>query len=101
MNKVFNVNLGGYPFTIDEDAFQHLKQYLDALREHFKTSEGADEIVTDIEMRTAEILQERLENRQIVNLDDVNAAIAMMGTPEDEGDDSSGKLEITSEVSLA
>lgn len=85
MNKVFNVNLGGYPFTIDENAFQHLKQYLDALRDHFKTSEGADEIVMDIEMRTAEILQERLENRKIVSLEDVKTAIAMMGTPEDFG----------------
>ena len=32
MNKTFNINLGGYPFTIDEDAYEHLRQYLDALK---------------------------------------------------------------------
>lgn len=85
MNKTFNINLGGYPFTIDEDAFEHLKQYTDALRKHFQTYEGADEIISDIESRMAELFNKRLENRQIVNINDVHAAIARMGTPEDFG----------------
>ncbi|MFK7947878.1 MAG: PspC domain-containing protein [Saprospiraceae bacterium] len=85
MNKTFNINLGGYPFTIDEDAYEHLKQYTDALRKHFQTYEGADEIISDIESRMAELFNTRLENRQIVNINDVHAAIARMGTPEDFG----------------
>lgn len=85
MNKTFNINLGGYPFIIDEDAYEHLKQYTDALRKHFQTYEGADEIISDIESRMAELFNTRLENRQIVNINDVHAAIARMGTPEDFG----------------
>lgn len=81
----FNINLGGYPFTIDEDAYEHLKHYTDALRKHFQTYEGADEIIGDIESRMAELFNTRLENRQIVNINDVQAAIARMGTPEDFG----------------
>ena len=85
MKKTFNINIGGYPFTIDEDAYEHLKEYLDALHQHFQTYEGADEIISDIESGTAEILQARLENRTIVSMTDVQAAIARMGTPEDFG----------------
>lgn len=85
MNKTFNINLGGYPFTIDEDAYKHLKQYIDALRKHFQTYESASEIIGDIESRIAELFNTRLENRRIVNINDVQAAIARMGTPEDFG----------------
>jgi len=31
MNKIFNVNLGGYPFTIDESAYYKLNKYLDTI----------------------------------------------------------------------
>ena len=81
MNKVININLGGYPFTIDEDAYQHLSKYLDTIHSHFNQSEGYEEITGDIETRLAELFQESLENRPIVTLKDVNAAIAIMGTP--------------------
>lgn len=85
MNKVFNINLGGYPFTIDEDAFEHLNKYLQTIHRHFRSSEGYEEITTDIEARMAELFQERLGNRPIVTLKDVNNVIAIMGTPEDFG----------------
>jgi phage shock protein PspC (stress-responsive transcriptional regulator) len=85
MKKTFDINLGGYPFTIDEDAYEHLKEYLDALRHHFQHHDGAEEIISDIESGTAEILHTRLENRKIIAMNDVQAAIARMGTPEDFG----------------
>ena len=83
MNKVLNINLGGYPFVIDDVAFQHLKSYLDALLRHFENSEGCDEIISDIENRMAELLTERLGSRQIVVYQDVQEAIKIMGTPEE------------------
>jgi phage shock protein PspC (stress-responsive transcriptional regulator) len=85
MKKTFDINLGGYPFTIDEDAYEHLKEYLDALRHHFQHHNGAEEIISDIESRTAEIMQTRLESRKIISMNDVQTAIARMGTPEDFG----------------
>jgi phage shock protein PspC (stress-responsive transcriptional regulator) len=85
MNKVFNINLGGYTFTIDEDAYYHLKQYLEAIDSHFKNSEGFEDITTDIEIRLSELFQEKLKGRQIVNIKDVSEAINIMGTPEDFG----------------
>lgn len=88
MNKVFNINLGGYPFTIDENAYHHLKQYLGAIDSHFKNSDGFDDITTDIEARLAEIFSETMQGRQIVMLKDVQGAINIMGTPEDFGAES-------------
>ena len=85
MKKVFNINLGGYPFTIDDDAYEHLNTYLKTIHNHFKQSEGYEEITSDIEGRMAELFQERLEGRTIVSMKDVNAAITIMGTPEDFG----------------
>ena len=85
MNRVFNINLGGYPFVIDVDAYEHLDKYLKTIHGHFKASEGYDEITSDIESRMAELFQERLQGREIVTLRDVKAAISIMGTPEDFG----------------
>ncbi len=85
MKKVFNINLGGYPFTIDDDAYEHLNSYLKTIHNHFKQSEGYEEITSDIEGRMAELFEERLEGRTIITMKDVNAAISIMGTPEDFG----------------
>ena len=85
MNKIFNINLGGFPFTIDDNAYQHLMNYLDTIQHHFHDSESCEEILGDIEYRMAELFQERLKDRPIVMLKDVDAAIGIMGTPEDFG----------------
>ncbi len=85
MNKVFNINLGGYPFTIDEDAFEHLNVYLTSIHNHFRDSEGYEEITADIEARMAELFQEQLNGRPIVTTKDIKNAIAIMGTPQDFG----------------
>ena len=68
MNKVLQINLGGYPFTIDEDAFKQLDTYLNNIRRHFSGLEGYEEITTDIEARLAELFQERLADRPIVGV---------------------------------
>lgn len=88
MNKIFNINLGGYPFTVDADAFSHLDAYLKTIRNHFNDSESCEEIATDIEARMAELLRERLSNNEIIGIKDVSEVIAIMGTPEDFGAES-------------
>ena len=87
MNKVQQINLGGVPFTIDEDAYEHLNRYLKSIHRHFSNSEGYEEITHDIEARMAELFQEHLGSRPIVTLKDVENAIVIMGTPEDFGAD--------------
>jgi phage shock protein PspC (stress-responsive transcriptional regulator) len=87
MKKVVNINLGGFPITIDEDAFAHLEQYLAAVDRSFRHLEGHDEILHDIEIRIAELLQEQLKGRAIVSISDVQTVIGIMGKPEDFGEE--------------
>jgi len=86
MNKVINVNIGGVPFIINDDAFEYLESYLDALKAHFSKEEGTEEIIGDIEYRLAELFTESLGNRKIVELSDIKSAIAIIGKPEEFDD---------------
>ena len=85
MKKTVNINLGGYPFSIDEDAFQYLERYLDSIHRHFKGFEGYEEITNDIEVRLAELFQDHLKGRPIISLKDVEQTIEIMGKPEEFG----------------
>lgn len=85
MNKTLNINLGGYPFIIDDEAYELLDRYLSSIRRHFQYSSSYAEITGDIESRLAEIFSEKLGSRTIININDVNAAIEIMGKPEDFG----------------
>lgn len=84
MNKTISINLAGTFFHIDENAYQKLQRYLDAVRRSFADTEGSDEIVTDIEARIAELFYERVSNeRQVVSNNLVDEIIGIMGQPED------------------
>lgn len=94
MNKTVNMNLGGFFFHIDEDAYQKLNRYFDAIRGSLSI-EGRDEIMNDIESRVSELFSEKLTNsKQVLGLKDVDDVIAIMGQPEDykiEDDGTSAK----------
>ena len=85
MNKIFNINLGGYPFTIDDDAYRRLDKYLSTIQKHFADSEGCEDIISDIEIRIAELFNEHMKGQPIVSLREVEKIISIMGTPEDFG----------------
>ncbi len=101
MNKIININLGGVAFTIDDDAFDALKNYLADLKRVFASSEGRDEIVADIEARCAELIQQNLGTKPIVSIREVDAAIAVLGRPEqlDGADASAASTEKSSSSS--
>ncbi|WP_026715309.1 PspC domain-containing protein [Flavobacterium daejeonense] len=84
MNKTVNINLGGMFFHIDEDAYQKLSRYFDAIKRSLKNSSGQDEIIKDIEIRIAELLNEKqISDKHVVGLREVDEIIAIMGQPED------------------
>ena len=86
MNKVLNINLGGYPFVIDDDAFLQLEKYLKRLQRHFRGSQGYDDIMHDIEGRLAELFSEKMGPRKIIMSKDVDECVAIMGHPEEFDD---------------
>ncbi|CAM3368084.1 Phage shock protein PspC N-terminal domain-containing protein [Flavobacterium longum] len=94
MNKTVNINLGGMFFHIDEDAYQKLTRYFDAIKRSLSNSSGQDEIIRDIEMRIGELITERhTSDKQVINIKEVDEIIGIMGQPEDyriEDDASAG-----------
>ncbi|MES2748261.1 MAG: PspC domain-containing protein [Bacteroidota bacterium] len=84
MNKTVNINIGGLIFHIDEDAFQKLTRYFDAIRRSLSNSSGHEEIMKDIEMRVAELFSDRQKSdKHVINLKDVDEVVKVMGQPED------------------
>lgn len=84
MNKTVNINLGGMFFHIDEDAYQKLTRYFDAIKRSLSNTSGQDEIIKDIEMRVSELLTEKQQTaKHVVGLKDVDEVITIMGQPED------------------
>lgn len=94
MNKTVNINLGGMFFHIDEDAYQKLNRYFDAVKRSLSNSTGKDEIMKDIEMRIAELLTEKNRGeKKVVGMKDVEELITVMGQPEDYRIDDDGAPE--------
>jgi phage shock protein PspC (stress-responsive transcriptional regulator) len=92
MNKTVNINIGGLVFHIDEDAYQKLTRYFEAIKRSLSNSSGKDEIMKDIEMRVAELLTEKQKSdKHVVNNKDVDEVIVIMGQPEDYRLDDEGE----------
>ncbi|WP_066219317.1 PspC domain-containing protein [Formosa haliotis] len=84
MNKTVNINLAGIFFHIDEDAYQKLQRYLEAIKRSFTDSQGRSEIIADIEARIAELFNERVKHdKQVIGTKEVDEVISIMGQPED------------------
>ena len=87
MKITVSINLGGYSFNIDEDAYDELKRYLKNLELHFAGEESSSEILSDIETRMAELCRTKLTSyKQVINVEDVRQVISVLGTPEDISD---------------
>lgn len=84
MKKTFTINVAGFPFTIDDDAYTLLNDYLDTLEHAFARQDDTRELVSDIESRVAELLLEcTASGSAIVTAKDVEEVIKRVGQPED------------------
>jgi len=84
MKMTVNINLGGYAFNLDDDAYERLRQYMKRLEKEFSGEPGAAEIMSDIEGRISELFRMRLNAyKQVITLKDVEEVMAILGSPED------------------
>jgi phage shock protein PspC (stress-responsive transcriptional regulator) len=83
MKKIVNINLGGYPFTIDVDAYDKMESYFSSLEHYFREFENPHEIIFDIEVRMAELFRENAGTSAILSNKDLEEVIKILGTPED------------------
>ncbi|MGV8829109.1 MAG: PspC domain-containing protein [Breznakibacter sp.] len=96
MKKTLNINLDGFPFQIEEDAYELLRDYLHRIESKLGSNDEAREVVSDIESRIAELF--RMEGRNaplIITHDRVAEVIQTIGEPDEfidhKGDAAEGK----------
>ena len=83
MKKTVQVNIGGMPFHVDEDAYARLQSYLTHIRQYYTNTPEGEEILADIEARIAEILQDKINHtKQSVSFQDICTVILILGEPE-------------------
>ncbi|SFN65236.1 Phage shock protein PspC (stress-responsive transcriptional regulator) [Paenimyroides ummariense] len=83
MNKTVTINIAGLVFHIDEDAYNKLDSYIQAVRNSIQ-QESEDEIIADIEARIAELFSERIDPQTgVIRMNNVDEVINIMGKPED------------------
>ncbi len=87
MRKIVNVNVGGFAFVIEEQAYEHLNAYLLSVRRNLGTDVDANEVMNDIELRIAELFREELKaaGKEVVEDSLIEKVISIMGKPEDYG----------------
>lgn len=86
MNKTINVNIGGLPFIIDEDAHLMLSSYLSQIEGRLTPIERR-EIMEDVENRIAGIFSDGVGVRQqVINSTMVRNAIAILGNADAFGE---------------
>jgi phage shock protein PspC (stress-responsive transcriptional regulator) len=84
MKKNISINISGIIFHIEEDGYEHLKNYLESINKYFASFDDNHEIIADIESRIAEIFLLKLnEGKQIINFDDIEALMTTMGSVKD------------------
>jgi len=105
MKKTITVNLNGRVFTMDDDAYRLLDNYLNNLRIYFRKEEGGTEIIADFEARIEELFSEKTRlGYQVITIEHVEEVIARVGKPddftykEDEEDDNQPYFTETKEV---
>ena len=84
MNKVINVSLGGRSFTLNEDAYGRLGQFLEHFQAHLTVPAGQQkEVMDEIEGRIAELFfQEVGTGDRVVTKELVEQVAATLGMPD-------------------
>ena len=66
MKKTINVAIGGCSFTIDEDAYSRLDEYLESFNAGLDGTSGSKAAADELEMRIADILKEKLKGKKLI-----------------------------------
>ena len=82
MNKTVSIHIQGFAFILEEQAYEVLRKYLNDLSAILQNEEGKDEILQDIELRIIELLQEKVNAQQVVQLEVIEEIIKLLGSPE-------------------
>lgn len=87
MKRTVNVAIGGCSFTIDDDAYETLNEYLERFNASLDGSSSSKEVMDELECRIADLLKEKLCNRQVVDITMAESVIGQLGYPVDTAAD--------------
>ena len=79
MKKTLNVAIGGCSFTIDDDAYKTLEEYLDSFKAGLDNSSSSNEVMDEVEMRIADLLKEKIGKREVIDKNMVDAVLNQIG----------------------
>lgn len=79
MKKTINAAIGGCCFTIDEDAYSRLEEYLDSFAAGLNDSTSSKTAQEELETRIADLIKEKLGQREVVDLGIVNEVLNQTG----------------------
>lgn len=82
MNKTVSIHIQGFAFIFEEQAYEVLRKYLNDLSVILQKEQGKDEILQDIELRIVELLQEKINAQQVVQLEQIQEITQLLGSPE-------------------
>jgi phage shock protein PspC (stress-responsive transcriptional regulator) len=85
MKKTLSINIAGFVFHIEEDAYATLDAYLKSIHAYFASFEGSKEIIADIESSIAEKFWNIRETEKVeaISQTHVDTLIASLGTVAD------------------
>lgn len=85
MKEVINVAIGNKSFTLEKDAYEALKEYLDAFKRKSTLGVQSEETMRDLEERIAEILSYKVGPvKNVVDINMINEIIDQLGMPDGE-----------------
>ena len=95
MKKTINVAIGGCSFTIDEDAYNTLNDYLERFKSALDSTSSSAEVLDELEVRIADMLKGKLGGRQVVDRAMTQEVIGQLGYPQGyrEADDQTARQE--------
>lgn len=82
MKKTINVAIGGCSFTIDEDAYNTLNEYLERFKGALDSSSSSADVMDELEGRIADLMKARLGGREVVDVKIAQEVVAQLGYPQ-------------------
>lgn len=82
MKPVEYFSIGGYVFSLEDDASSAIKDYLEQLEAFYSKKESGAEVMEGIEERMAELLLEQCGRNGVVTLSMADSVISTLGKPE-------------------
>lgn len=93
MKTTVNVNLAGIAYTLDKDAYETLKSYLEDIESRLPKDESK-EVMEDVEARVSELIGQKmiLTSDRVITLTILQPILDQIGHPSDFGQESRPKV---------